>query len=224
MSSLISATALFLGMHWIISGSPLRDPIVAAIGEKPFKILFSITIAGSITWMSFAYGDAEYRPTWGTAEGLKPVSLVLIALSLIMIFLGVFSNNANTNMSAQPDEIEVRGVVRITRHTAVFGLGLWGLGHFIVNGDVASHIFFGSFAFQGLVAPLNMDRKFRRRYGEAWEQYCAKTSYIPFGAILSGRNRLMLSEINWIASLGGVLVFALFFYFHESWFGVAAFV
>ena len=223
MQSLICATALFLGMHWIISGSPLRNPIVAAIGEKPFKLIFSITIAASITWMAIAYGDAKYQPTWGTADALKPASLVLIALSFVMIFLGVFSNNANTNMSAQPDEIEVRGIVRITRHSAVFGLGLWGLGHFIVNGDIASHIFFGSFAFQGLIAPLNMDRKFSRRYGQAWEQYCAKTSYLPFGAILSGRNRLVLNEINWIAALSGLLVFALFFYFHTSWFGVAAY-
>ena len=223
MNSLICATALFLGLHWFISGSPLRNLIVSAIGETPFKAIFSILVLASLTWMVIAYGDAEHQPTWGTAQALKPLSLVLITLSLAMIFLGIFSNNANTNTSAQPDEIEVRGVVRITRHSALFGLGLWGLGHFIVNGDMASHIFFGCFAFQGLIAPLNMDRKFRLRHGEAWNKYCAQTSYLPFAAILSGRNRLVLSEINWIAALGGLLVSALFFYFHGAWFGVTAY-
>ena len=171
------------------------------LDELLFKIIFSITVVLSISWMALAYGDA-----------LKFVSMLLIALVFVTVFLGF---SATTPMAC-PDEIEVRDVVRITRHSAVLGLGLWGLGHFIVNGDVASHIFFGNLAFQGLIGPLNMDCKFRVRYGDAWETYCAKTSYLPFVAILSGRNRLVLREINWIAALGGLAVFALFLYFHTS--------
>ena len=150
MNSLIAATALFLGMHWIVSGSPLRDPIVARTGEIPFKILFSLIVAASVVWMSIAYGNAPLQPTWKPLPGLVPVAIVIIALSFVLFALGLFSDNANTNLKARPDQIEVRGIVRVTRHSAVFGLGLWGLGHFMVNGDWASHIFFGSFAFQVL--------------------------------------------------------------------------
>lgn len=219
MGSLLAASSLFLGMHWIVSGSPLRDLIVARTGVIPFKILFSLIVALSITWMAMAFGSAPDLPTWGTASALKPLAMVLMALAFVMFALGLFSKNPNTQLGVSPDQVEVRGIVRITRHSAVLGLGLWGLAHFIVNGDWASHILYGSFVIQGLIAPLNMDRKFHRRYGKAWEVYTAQTSYLPFVAILSGRNRLVLGEINWIAVLGGLAAFGLVFWFHEAWFG-----
>ena len=157
MESLIAATALFLGMHWIVSGSPLRGVIVARMGEGPFKAVFALTITVSIVWMGWAYAHAPYVQTWGTAAGLKPVSWVLMALAFVMFGASATDKNPTTLGRVPPDQVEARGMVRITRHAGLFGLGLWGLAHFIVNGDWASHLLFGSFAFQGLIAPLNLD-------------------------------------------------------------------
>lgn len=36
-----------------------------------------------------------------------------------------------------------RGIVRITRHPFLWGVALWALVHFIVNGDLASVILSG---------------------------------------------------------------------------------
>jgi len=223
MESLIAATALFLGMHWIVSGSPLRDVIVACTGEGPFKAGFALIITVSIVWMGWAYAHAPYVQTWGTAASLKPVSWVLMALAFVMFGASVTAKNPTTLGRVPPDQVEARGVVRITRHAGLFGLGLWGLAHFIVNGDWASHLLFGSFALQGLIAPLNLDRKYRKRYGAKWEVFARQTSYLPFVAILQGRNRLVLGEINWVAVLVGLGLFALTLAYHQAWFGASPF-
>jgi uncharacterized membrane protein len=219
MESLIAATALFLGMHWIVSGSPLRGVIVARMGEGPFKAAFALTITLSIVWMGWAYAHAPNVPTWGTAAGLKPVSWVLMALAFVMFGASVTARNPTTLGSVPPDQVEARGIVRITRHAGLFGLGLWGGAHFIVNGDWASHLLFGSFAFQGLIAPLNLDRKYRQRHGAAWDAFARQTSYLPFVAIAQGRNRLVLGEINWIAVAVALGLYALVFANHQAWFG-----
>jgi uncharacterized membrane protein len=221
MESLIAATALFLGMHWIVSGSPLRGVIVARLGEGPFKAAFALVITVSIVWMGWAYAHAPDIPTWGTAASLKPLNWVLMALAFVMFGASVTAKNPTTLGRVPPDQVEARGVVRITRHAGLFGLGLWGLAHFIVNGDWASHLLFGSFAFQGLVAPLNLDRKYRQRYGAAWDVFARQTSYLPFVAIAQGRNRLVLGEINWIAVAVALGLYALTFANHQVWFGAS---
>lgn len=222
MGSLIAATALFLGMHWIISGSPLRETIVARTGEAPFKAGFALIITVSIVWMGWAYAHAPYVATWGTASGLKPLSWGLMALAFVLFAASLTDRNPTTLGRVPPDQVQARGMVRITRHAGLFGLGLWGLAHFLVNGDWASHLLFGSFAFQGLVAPLNLDRKYRRRYGAAWEAFARQTSYLPFVAIAQGRNRLVPGEINWIAVLAALGLFVLTLVYHQAWFGVPA--
>lgn len=221
MLSLVAATALFLGLHWGISGSPLRDPIVARLGARPFQAVFSLAVAASLVWMGFAYAHAPYLPTWGSAPALKPLSWVLVALAFAGFFGSLTARNPTTLGQGRPDEVEPRGLVRITRHAGLIGLGLWGLGHFIVRGDWASHLLFGSFAFQGLIGPINLDRKYRRRHGAAWDAFAGKTSYIPFAAILQGRNRLVPSEINWIAIGAALVLYGVVLVFHESWFGVS---
>ena len=196
MNSLIAACLLFLGMHWIVSGSPLRGYIVKYVDETLFKVLFSLIIFASLTWMALAFSTAPYIPTWGTAENLKPVSLVLMFISFLLLSMSIFDKNPTLMGLVPPDQVTPRGIVRITRHAGLIGLGLWGLAHFIVNGDWASHLLFGTIAFEGLVAPMNLDRKYRARYGKSWNHFTAQTSYIPFAAIIAGRNTLKLNELN----------------------------
>ena len=44
MVSLLAAATFFVAIHFLISGSALRDRIVEAIGEGPFRGVFSLAI------------------------------------------------------------------------------------------------------------------------------------------------------------------------------------
>lgn len=221
MGSLAGACLLFLGMHWIVSGSPLRTPIANLLGERLFKALFAIIITLSLVWMAFAFMAAPYAETWGTAQALKPFSIGLMLLSFLLLISGVLDKNPTTLGLVPPDQVEARGMVRVTRHGGLLGLGLWGLAHFMVNGDWASHLLYGTIAIEGLIGPLNLDRKYRIKHGAAWDKFAAQTSYLPFSAILSGRNKLVLSEINGWMVLAAIGLFGLVMYYHQAWFGVA---
>lgn len=220
MESLLAATALFVGLHTLLSGSPLRALVVARSGEPAFKIGFSIAIALSLSWMGWAYAHAPHLETWGTANTLKPLAFGLMLLAFLLLAAGLTARNPTTLGLIAPDQVAVRGVLRITRHPGLLGLGLWGLAHFIVNGDWASHLLFGSFAFEGLIAPLNLDRKYRRRHGAAWEVFARQTSYLPFVAILQRRNRMMWRELPWLAIATGLVAFGFMIAFHSKLFGV----
>lgn len=221
METLILATAVFIGMHRF-AGTPLRDVVASRLGEIPFKILFAIIITASLVAMVLSYRSAPYIETWGTAEALKPLAWILMAFSFVFLLLSVTEKNPTLLGLVSPDQVEAKGILRITRHPGLIGLGLWGLSHFLVNGDWASHLLFGSFAFEGLIGPLSLDRKYRRRYGATWDAFARQTSYLPFLAIIQGRNRLVLSEIKWPMALLALILYAIVLYYHERLFGAPA--
>ncbi len=221
LSPLISACALFIGLHWLVAGSPLRSPIVELMGENAFRILFSLAVLFSLIWMGWAYAHAPYIETWGKTIALKPVANVLMAFAFVFLIVGTFSKNISVLNQNRPEDISARGLLRITRNPGLVGFGLWGLAHFMVNGDWAGHLLFGSFLFQGLIGPLNMERKYRNKYGAAWPAFVAQTSHVPFLAIITSRNRLVWSEISKPLLLISLIAFFLVRYFHATWFGVA---
>ena len=88
----------------------------------------------------------------------------------------------------------------------------------VANGDLVSWIFFSSFVVISFFGTMLMDRKKAESFGEAWQLYAGVTSNIPFGAIASGRNKLVIGEL-WLPILVGVIVYALLYFFHEAYTG-----
>jgi uncharacterized membrane protein len=58
-----------------------------------------------------------------------------------------------------------RGIVRI--HPFLTGVGLWALVHLIGNGDVASLVFFATWAIVALAGTVSIDEKLAFRSGRA---------------------------------------------------------
>jgi len=51
MVMLLAAAILFLAIHFLISGTRLRDAITGVIGESPYLGLFSLASLGAIGWL-----------------------------------------------------------------------------------------------------------------------------------------------------------------------------
>jgi uncharacterized membrane protein len=98
---------------------------------------------------------------------------------------------------------------------------IWAAVHVIGNGDAASAVFFGTFLITALLGAPSLDRKLAARHPIGWAVMSASTSILPFGAILGGRNRLVLAEIGWLGPLIGVLAWAVVLALHRTLFGVA---
>lgn len=116
----------------------------------------------------------------------------------------------------------VRGVLRITRNPGLWGIGLWGAAHLVPNGDAASLILFGSIAALALGGSVSLDRKLARRRGAAWTPFAAATSNRPFAAVLQGRQRIALEEIDARHVLIAFALYVLLVLGHPIVFGVLA--
>jgi uncharacterized membrane protein len=225
MANLIAAAVFFLAIHFGVSGTRLRDRLVGVLGERAFRGLFALASLVGLIWMARAYSHAPHVSLWGQLIVLKPIALPLVLIAFAFIVIGVSTPSPTTaGMESQlTREVQVRGMTRITRHPFLWGTALWALVHFVINGDAASSILFGSLLLLALAGTASIDAKRRRNYGEHWERFARETSNVPFAAIAAGRNQLGLAlrEIGIVRPLAAIVIFAIVFALHGRLFGAS---
>jgi uncharacterized membrane protein len=224
MSSLIAASAFFLLIHFGVSGTRLRDAVVARLGEGRYRAVFALASVVGLVWMGRAYGRAPLVDLWGQLVGLRPLAIALVFVAFLFIGIGLATPSPTRvgmeSRLARGADI-ARGLVRITRHPFLWGVGLWALVHLVVNGDLASVILFGSLLLLALGGTASIDAKRRRLSGDAWTPFAQATSNTPFAAIAAGRNQLSpaLREIGILRPAIAVAAYALLFILHGRLFG-----
>src|SRR5215831_2885693 len=179
MLNLIAASAFFLLIHFGVSGTKLRDTLVARLGDGPYRGAFALASLLGLVWMGYAYRYAPTIPLWGLVLGFRPAAYVLVLIALVFVVVGLATPSPTRvgmeSKLAQGPDI-ARGMVRITRHPFLWGVALWALVHLIVNGDLASLIFFGSLLVVALGGTAAIDAKRRRNFGEQWIRFANVTS------------------------------------------------
>jgi len=221
--SLVLAALFFAGIHLGIAGTAIRDRAIGLLGKNGYMAAFAVASLIGLGWLVAAYNRAPYLITWGMLEWWKPIFIILMLPATLLVVFGLTTPNptsvAQEGTLGQPP----RGIVRVTRHPFLTGVGLWALLHLIGNGDVASLVFFATWAIVALAGTVSIDAKRRRLLGAAWEPFAAQTSIVPFAAIAAGRNRVTPREIGiWRWGLA-LLVYALMLGGHAQVIGVSPF-
>jgi uncharacterized membrane protein len=221
--SLVLAALFFVGLHLGIAGTAIRDRAIGLLGKNGYMAAFAVASLIGLGWLVAAYNRAPYLITWGMLEWWKPIVIILMLPATLLVVFGLTTPNptsvAQEGRLGQPP----RGIVRVTRHPFLTGVGLWALLHLIGNGDVASLVFFATWAIVALAGTVSIDAKRRRLLGAAWEPFAAQTSIVPFAAIAAGRNRFTPREIGiWRWGLA-LLVYALMLGGHAQVIGVSPF-
>jgi uncharacterized membrane protein len=227
MWGLAAAAATFAGIHSLVAATGLRGAIVRAIGEGPYRGLFSLASVAGLVWLLMSFGAARVSPEntalWSppgwTLHGAHLLNFVGVAIAVAgLLSPGPTSVGfEGTVRKAEP----ARGMLRITRHPFLIGVALWGLGHLLVNPERASILLFAPLALIALFGTASIDRKSAARDPENWARFKAATSVTPFAAIAQGRNRFALGEVWWRLAAGAAVAAALFA-FHGQLFGVPA--
>lgn len=224
MTMLIAAVAVFVLMHFLISGTRLRGVLVGVVGEGAYMGLFSLASLAAIVWLSMAYGAARgtgelywTAPAWGAW-----VQAAIQLVALLMVVIGVTTPNPTSVKQEAFAAKPATGMLRVTRHPFLWGVALWALGHLLVNGDGPGLVLFGGMAILAAGGTWSIDAKRRRAMGDAWTPFAAQTSNIPFAAILAGRQSLRLGEIGWWRIALGLAVWAALLWGHGLVFGVPA--
>lgn len=223
MANLIAAAVFFLGIHFGISGTRLRDRLVGMVGEKAFRGLFALASIVGLIWLIRAYSTAPYVPLWGRLVVLEPFAAPLVLAATVFVIIGISTPSPTTaGMESQlTREVQVRGMLRITRHPFLWGTALWAFVHFVINGALASSIVFGSLLVLAVAGTVSIDAKRRRAYGERWEHFAQQTSNVPFAAIVARRNHLgpAVHEIGIVRPALAIAVFVALYLLHGRLFG-----
>ncbi len=226
MAQLWAAAAFFLGIHLLVAGSSARTKIVGVLGERAWLASFSALSIAGISWLAYSFNQAVAGPNhlyWAAPGWAYHLSPLVILVAALFAVIGVTTPNPTAvSAEALAEKPEtVKGILRITRHPFLWGATIWALWHVFVNGDKASIIFFGTFALLAMLGTFSIDDKKRKRLGDSWTGFAARTSNLPFAAIFAGRNQLKIGELGWWRILLALVIFGGLFYGHLWLFDVS---
>lgn len=220
LTELALAAASFVASHVLVSGTRLRDRLVSKIGKRPFQAAFSALSLLLIWWLVGAYQGAPYVGLWETGPGVRHGAMAVMFVASVLIATG-FSLTSPTGVDFGGGLKAPAGIIKVTRHPVMWGIGLWALVHMAANGDAAGVILFGAMAVLAFAGAFSIDVKKRRLLGEEWSRFAAETSFIPFAAMIGGRTRLGVREFGVWRPIAGVALFAALYLAHEPVIGVS---
>jgi uncharacterized membrane protein len=223
MIMLAIAALLFLTIH-IVPATPLRGGAVARIGEGAYLGVFSIASLIAIWWWWRAFEEAPRDAgLWSYPLWWPWLKAAILLFAFVLFVAGLSSPNPTLpgagRLLNNPDA--GAGIFAVTRHPLMWSFGLWGIAHFISQPNWRGFWFFGVFAITALFGAWLQERRKAAKFGASWERFAAKTSFVPFVAVLQGRARLSLAEIGWWRIALGVVLWAGILHLHPRLFGAA---
>lgn len=223
LTALFLAQLGFVGGHFLLSALPVRDAVVARIGERSFLAGYSLLMTVFLAWGVLAYRGAPHVELWNPGAAARYVPIVVMPFALVLAVLGLTTRNPTMVMGeyAVNSGKAVTGIVTITRHPFLWGAALWALAHLAANGDTASLLLFGGMALLALGGMAAIDRKRAAKLGKAWESVRDATSVIPFAAALEGRTRIDWAGIGWVRPAIALVLYVALFTTHGWLFGGA---
>jgi len=212
----------FGATHTVISHPPVRDRIVGVAGERAYLVVYSLVALATfvpLVWTFFAHrvATAVPLPVLIRIPGIWWLTMAIMLFALNLSVLGFASPNPVSKLTGRGAPVAT-GALRITRHPGFMGVALFGLAHLLVNHAPIDRAFFGGMALYPLIGCAHQDWRRRRAEGEALDPFFAATSFLPFVAIVEGRNRLAPGELSRPILLVATGLFGLLFFIHHRLF------
>lgn len=201
---------LFMASHLVPANPRLKAGLIARLGRRGWVWAFSLTSTALLFWLIFAAGRAPWVVLWMQQDWMRWLANLVMPLAILLGAFGIGAPNpfAFEGRAAgfDPDHPGIAGVVR---QPLLWALVLWSSVHLLMNGDLAHVILFGAFLIFSATGMRAMEGRKRKVWGEAeFARLAARTSAVPFQALLSGRwrpahgpslVRLGLGLLAWIA-------------------------
>lgn len=205
---------LFGGTHIGLATRRIRAPLVGRLGERGFQTLFSLIAA--LTFSALVYTFATYRgqgapgPALFQFEALRWLLVGAIGAGVVLT-AGALAAYPGSPMSFSTASVRPpRGIERLSRHSFFAGVALFALAHVLLAPYLVDAVFFAGLALLATVGAHHQDTKLRARFGPPYDEYLRATSFVPFAAVASGRQRVVWGELPWVALVVGLgIAFAL---------------
>jgi uncharacterized membrane protein len=202
---------VFGGAHVALASAPIRGPLSARLGERGFDVLFSsiagVTFAALVHYYAGHRMDGAMGPALGHGGVLRWMAMgsIVAGFGLAAAALTSYSRSPYA-LFGGPGVGEPRGIERVTRHGFLVGVVLVAVPHALLATRLAGTAFFAGFVLLAIVGGWHQDRKLLTRRGPGYREYLARTSFVPFAAIVAGRQRLVWREMPARHLAAGALV------------------
>ena len=198
MALLIAATVLVIVSHVVPSAPGLREHLIDTLGRAGFYAGYSLISLLTLGLLIWAYRAAGPQPWLYT----PPPAARTVALAVMPI--ATFLVTARLTTRADPDR--PHGIYRVTAVPGSLGVLLWALVHVLNLGEARAVVVFVGLAAMTLIALVKHLRLAAPGYRDV--------GWLPFAAIVSGREVLVWREIGWWRLALALAVYASLLYLH----------
>jgi uncharacterized membrane protein len=212
----------FLASHLIISSSAVRPRLIGAVGDQPYRGIYSLVAAATLGPLIYEFARNKHAgPILWYLRAVAPIRWLAWILMLVafILFVGSFINPNPGGMGPSSGASEPRGILKITRHPSFVAFGLFGIAHMLMNGWAGDVIFFGVFPALGVIGGMHQDQRKILELGDRYRELLAKTSFMPFAALLGGRVQWTSDDMPWAAIAGGLVLTVAIVALHPTIFG-----
>jgi uncharacterized membrane protein len=128
---LIAGLVLFFASHSVrIFADGWRSAFIAQRGEGAWKGLYSVIALAGLVMVGHGYGQVHGAPLYTLPPHLAHLTFALVWLGFILVVAGNWPGNH---------------IQHLVGHPMVAGVGLWALGHLLVNATPQALALFGTF-------------------------------------------------------------------------------
>lgn len=201
------------------SGLAALRPIgEAKIGARAYRIVFALASLGLAVPMVIYFFNHRYdgAQLWNLqgVPGVQTTIWILSAISFLFLYPATFNLLEVAAIQKPQVHLYETGIIRISRHPQMVGQVIWCFAHLLWLGTSFMVVTCAGLVAHHLFAVWHGDRRLTQRYGEAFTQVKARTSVVPFLAIIQGRQSLKLQEFLRPAYLGVSGFVLLFWWLH----------
>ena len=188
------------------------------IGARLYRVLFALVSLPLATVLIIYFFNHRYDglQLWQVqgVVGVRSLVWVLSAISFIFLYPATFNLLEVAAIQKPQVHLFETGIIRISRHPQMVGQVIWCIAHTLWVGTTFTLLTSLGLVLHHLFAVWHGDRRLLARYGEAFETVKARTSVIPFLAVIQGRQTLKWQEFLRPAYLGVTAFVLLFWWAH----------
>lgn len=210
---------LLLGFAIAHSGlASLRPWAEKYIGPRLYRVLFALVslplaVVLVVYFFNHRYEGFQLWQVQGV-PGIQTLVWLLSAISFLFLYPATFNLLEIAAIQKPQVHLFETGIIRITRHPQMVGQVIWCIAHTLWIGTSFTLITSIGLVLHHLFGVWHGDRRLSSRYGEAFESVKARTSIIPFLAILQGHQTLKLREFIRPSYLGVAVFIMLLWWSH----------
>jgi uncharacterized membrane protein len=155
VTTLIVGLVLFLAVHSTrIVADDWRTAMIARVGERPWKGIYSLLSIAGFVLIVIGYGAARDVPVvlYAPPAWTRHLAALLTVPAFVLLAAAYVRGNA---------------IKRAVGHPMVAGVKTWAFAHLIANGTLADVVLFGSFlawSIASFIAARRRDRAAGRVY------------------------------------------------------------